>query len=108
MIRSRLVTAGGVRIHYSESGEDRPVMVGLHVGGAGSSAQAGVGPAMPGLGEHFRHVAHDFVGAYGLADPNAPAPYGIQGRIDHLEASGDALCPDRFSIMRKPPAPVGS
>jgi pimeloyl-ACP methyl ester carboxylesterase len=91
--------AGGVKTHYTESGDDGPVIVGLHGGGAGSSGESGMGPLMPGLGEDFRYIAPDSVGGYGLTDVNAPAPRGIQSRVDHLEDFVDALCLDKFSIM---------
>ena len=91
--------AGSVRTHYSESGGDGPAIVGMHGGGAGSSGQSGMGPLMPGLGEHFRYIAPDSVGGYGLTDQTAPVPYGIQSRVDHLEDFVDALCLDKFSIM---------
>ena len=91
--------AGNVKTHYTESGDDGPVIVGLHGGGSGSSGEAGMGPLMPGLGEHFRYIAPDSVGGYGLTDVSAPVPYGIQSRVDHIEDFVDALCLDRFSIM---------
>ncbi|MEE8519628.1 MAG: alpha/beta hydrolase [Dehalococcoidia bacterium] len=98
-LRSRWVMAGNVKTHYTESGDDGPVIVGLHGGGAGSSGESGMGPLMPGLGEDFRYIAPDSVGGYGLTDVNAPAPFGIQSRVDHLEDFVDALCLDKFSIM---------
>lgn len=98
-LRSRWVMAGNVKTHYTESGDDGPVIVGLHGGGAGSSGESGMGPLMPGLGEDFRYIAPDSVGGYGLTDVNAPAPLGIQSRVDHLEDFVDALCLDKFSIM---------
>ena len=98
-LRSRFVMAGNVRTHYTESGDDGPVMVGLHGGGSGSSGESGMGPLMPGLGEHLRYIAPDSVGGYGLSDVDAPVPYGIQSRVDHLEDFVDALCLDKFSVM---------
>ena len=98
-LRSRFVMAGNVKTHYTESGDDGPVIVGLHGGGSGSSGESGMGPLMPGLGEEFRYIAPDSVGGYGLTDVNAPVPYGVHSRVEHLEDFVDALCLDRFSIM---------
>ena len=98
-LRSRFVMAGNVKTHYTESGDDGPVIVGLHGGGSGSSGESGMGPLMPGLGEQFRYIAPDSVGGYGLTDVDAPVPYGVQSRVEHLEDFADALCLDRFSIM---------
>ena len=97
-IRSRFVMAGGVRTHYSESGGDGPVVVLLHGGGAGSSGEAGFGSVMPILGENFRVIALDSVGGYGETDPEAPVPYGVKSRLDHLEDFVDALCIDEMYI----------
>jgi pimeloyl-ACP methyl ester carboxylesterase len=91
--------AGNVKTHYTESGDDGPVIVGLHGGGSGSSGESGMGPLMPGLGEEFRYIAPDSVGGYGLTDVDAPVPYGVHSRVEHLEDFVDALCLDRFSIM---------
>ena len=97
--RSRFVVANGIKTHYTECGDDGPVLVGLHGGGAGSSGEAGFGRIMPFLAEAgYRVIGVDSVGGYGLTDVDAPAPLGIQSRVDHLEAVVDALCLDKFSI----------
>lgn len=94
-IRSRYVVAGGIRTHYSESGEDGRVLVALHGGGHGSSGAAGMGPLMALLGDEFRVLALDSIGGFGDTDVNARSPYGLQSRVDHLAAVLDALCIDR-------------
>jgi pimeloyl-ACP methyl ester carboxylesterase len=98
-IRSRYVMAGGVRTHYSESGNEGPVILALHGGGHGSSGSAGMGLAMAGLGRTFRVVAPDSIGGFGFTDPAVPSPYGLQSRVDHIASFADALCLDRFTIL---------
>lgn len=99
LVRSRYVMAGHVRTHYSETGEDGPTLVAMHGGGAGSSGAAGMGPLMTHLGGSLRVLAPDSVGGFGLTDPSAPGPYGLQSRVDHLADFADALCLERFTIM---------
>src|SRR5580698_9833621 len=72
--RSRYVIANGIRTHYTEAGEDGPVVVCLHGGGAGSSGDAGMGGLLPELAPNFRVLAVDGVGGFGLTDTNAPTP----------------------------------
>ena len=98
-LRSRYVMAGTVKTHYSEVGDNGPVVIALHGGGAGSSGAAGAGPLMQAMPETFRILAPDAVGGFGLTDPAAPAPYGLQSRVDHLEDVIDALCLDRISLL---------
>lgn len=98
-IRSRFVMAGSVRTHYSESGEDGSVILGLHGGGAGSSGLAGMGPVMPSLSKQFRYIAPDSIGGYGETDVSASTSRGLQSRVDHLTDFVNALCLDKFSIM---------
>ena len=68
-VRSRYVMANGVKTHYSESGDDGPVLIALHGGGAGSSGVAGMGSCMQRLGDEFRVLAPDGVGGFGLTAP---------------------------------------
>ena len=98
-IRSRYAVTAGVRTHYSESGDDGPVMLALHGGGHGSSGSAGMGAAMTTLAPSFRVVAPDSVGGFGFTDPFAPSPFGLQSRVDHIAALADTLCLDRFTIL---------
>jgi len=91
-VRSRWVMANGVRTHYSESGNDGRVIVGMHGGGAGSSGMAGMGPLLERLGDEFRCLAPDSVGGFGLTDPYAPVPYGLMSRVAHTADFIDALC----------------
>lgn len=98
-LRSRYVIANGVRTHYTEAGDNGPVVVALHGGGAGSSGDAGMGGLLPELAPYFRVVAIDGIGGFGYTDPNAPAPYGVQSRTDHVAAVVDALGIDKFIIV---------
>lgn len=91
--------AQGVKTHYAEAGGDGPVIVALHGGGAGASGIAGMGALMRLLAPDFRVVALDSIGGFGRTDPLAPSPYGLQSRVDHLEAFADALCLDRFTAL---------
>ena len=98
-IRSRYIVANGVRTHYSEIGDNGPVVIALHGGGAGSSGDAGMGGLLPELEKQgFRAIAIDGVGGFGLTDVNAPTPYGVQSRVNHLEDVVDALGIDKFII----------
>jgi pimeloyl-ACP methyl ester carboxylesterase len=98
-VRSRFVMVNGVKTHYTESGGDTPVLIGLHGGGHGSSGAAGLGRLFELLADKYRVIGLDSVGGYGETDPYAPSPYGLQSRVDHLAAFVDTLCIDRFTIM---------
>jgi pimeloyl-ACP methyl ester carboxylesterase len=98
-IRSRYVMANGVRTHYYESGDDGPVIVALHGGGAGSSGLAGMGPLLERLGSDYRVLAPDSIGGFGKTDAYAPAPLGLLSRVEHLEDTVDALCLDKFTLI---------
>jgi len=98
-LRSRWVMANGVKTHYTESGDNGPVLVALHGGGAGSSGVAGMGLVMQELADEFRCIAPDSIGGFGLTDPYAPAPYGLNSRARHTSDFIDALCLDKFTIL---------
>lgn len=98
-IRSRWIVANGIRTHYSEAGDAEKTLVALHGGGAGSSGASGMGLVMPLLGEHFRVVAPDSIGGFGLTDPKASTPYGLISRTYHTSDVVDALGLQRFSLI---------
>ncbi len=98
-LRSRYVLANGVRTHYSEAGDDGPVIVALHGGGAGSSGAAGIGRLMEKLGDDIRVVAPDSIGGFGLTDPYTPAPRGLISRVEHTADVIDALCLPKVTIF---------
>jgi pimeloyl-ACP methyl ester carboxylesterase len=91
--------ANGVKTHYTESGGDGKVLVALHGGGAGSSGVAGMGLVMEKLAEDFRCIAPDSIGGFGLTDPYAKAPRGLNSRADHTADVIDALCLDKITIL---------
>lgn len=96
--RSRFVNLNGIKTHYTESGGDGPVIVGMHGGGAGSSGLAGLGRLFDLLGDRYRVIGLDSIGGYGETDP-VVLRYGLQSRVDHAAAFVDALCLDTFTIM---------
>jgi pimeloyl-ACP methyl ester carboxylesterase len=98
-IRSRWVVANGVKTHYSEAGNDGKTLIALHGGGAGSSGASGMGLVMPLLGQHFRVLAPDSIGGFGLTDVSAPAPYGLISRTHHTADFADALALEKFSLL---------
>jgi pimeloyl-ACP methyl ester carboxylesterase len=98
-VASRFVMVNGVKTHYTESGGDGPVILGLHGGGHGSSGAAGLGRLFELLGDRYRVIGLDSIGGYGETDPTVPLRYGLQSRADHLAEFADALCLDRFTIM---------
>jgi pimeloyl-ACP methyl ester carboxylesterase len=57
-----------------------------------------MGGLLPELAPNFRVLAIDGVGGFGLTDPTVPTPYGVQSRVDHLEAVLDTLMIDQFII----------
>jgi pimeloyl-ACP methyl ester carboxylesterase len=98
VVRSRWVMANGVKTHYSESGDGKPI-VALHGGGAGSSGMAGMGPLLERLHDEYWCLAPDSVGGFGLTDPYAPTPLGLHTRVSHTADFVDALCLDKFTII---------
>ena len=99
VLRSRWVMARGVKTHYTESGGDGKVLVVLHGGGAGSSGVAGMGLVMEKLADDFRCIAPDSIGGFGLTDPYAKAPRGLNSRAEHTADVIDALCLDKITIL---------
>lgn len=96
--RSRFVMVNGIKTHYTESGGDGPVIFGMHGGGHGSSGAAGLGRLFDLLGDRYRVIGLDSIGAYGQTDP-VPLRYGLQSRVDHAAAFLDTLCLDRVTIL---------
>jgi pimeloyl-ACP methyl ester carboxylesterase len=107
-LRSRYIVANGVRTHYTEAGDNGPVVVALHGGGAGSSGDAGMGGLLPQLAPHFRVVAIDGVGGFGYTDAAAPAPEGMRRMLGVLcarpEQITDALVESRYQSSVRPGA----
>ncbi len=96
--RSRFVMVNGVKTHYTESGGDGPVILGMHGGGHGSSGAAGLGRLFELLGDRYRVIGLDSVGAYGLTDP-VPLHDGLQSRVDHAAAFLETLCIEKATLL---------
>ncbi len=96
---SRFVTFNSYKTHYTESGGDGPVIVALHGGGAGSSGEAGMASLMKHVPPEYRVIAPDSVGGFGQTDVDAPAPYGLLSRADHLAGFVDALGLKKFILL---------
>ena len=99
VMRSRFVMVDGIKTHYSESGDDGPIILFMHGGGNGSSGAVGLGRLFELLANRYRVIGLDSIGGYGETDPTVPLRYGLQSRVDHCAAFADALCLHRFSIM---------
>ena len=96
--RSRFVMVNGVRTHYTESGDNGPVILAMHGGGHGSSGEAGLGRLPDLLGDRYRIIGLDSIGGFGETD-TVPLRYGLESRVDHAAEFADALCLDRFTVM---------
>src|SRR5580658_7674413 len=88
----------GVKTHYTESAGDGPVILGLHGGGHGSSGAAGLGRLFDLLGDRYRVIGLDSIGAYGETDP-VPLREGLQSRVDHAATFLDTLCIEKATLM---------
>jgi pimeloyl-ACP methyl ester carboxylesterase len=89
----------GVKTHYTESGGDGPVIVGIHGGGHGSSGAAGLGKLFDLLGDAYRVIGVDCIGGFGDTDVNAPTTYGLGSLVQHVADFIDVLCLDKITIM---------
>lgn len=98
-LRSRFVSVNGTMTHYTESGNDGPVIVAAHGGGPGASGEAGMAALMRQIPPEYRVIALDSVGGFGRTDPRAPVPYGLQSRVDHLAGFADAIGLERFTLL---------
>lgn len=96
--RSRFVNVNGIKTHYTESGGNGPVIVGMHGGGHGSSGAAGLGRLFELLGDRYRVIGLDSIGGFGETDP-VPLRYGLQSRVDHAAAFLDALCIEKATLL---------
>lgn len=81
---SKYIDADGIRTHYVEQGEGRPLVL-VHGGGAGADGRSNFETNFPAYAKHMRVIAYDMVG-FGLTD--APDPdnfaYTQSARTDHL------------------------
>jgi 2-hydroxy-6-oxonona-2,4-dienedioate hydrolase len=90
---------GGVKAHYTTSGDDGPAVVLLHGGIIGSSGTAGWQFMAPFLAEHGFRVYCPDSPAFGLTeDPQNFYIRGLAGHVDFLHDFTTALGLDRFHL----------
>ncbi|WP_421730087.1 alpha/beta fold hydrolase [Brevundimonas sp.] len=90
-IQSNFVDAGGVRTHYLEAGQGRPLVL-VHGGGAGADSRGNWAETIAHFARDRRVIAPDMIG-FGLTDKPDPAVYLYDqpGRTTHLVDFLDAL-----------------
>jgi 2-hydroxymuconate-semialdehyde hydrolase len=86
---SRYVYVGGIKTHYLDAG-DGPVVVLLHSGEFGSSAELCWEHSIDHLAQHFRVVAPDWLG-YGETDKIRDFVSGTDRMLRHMTAFLDVL-----------------
>jgi 2-hydroxymuconate-semialdehyde hydrolase len=91
-VASRFVNVGDIRTHYLEAG-DGPVLVLLHSGEFGASAELTWERNIPALAEHFRVLAPDWLG-FGRTDKLYDFVSGGERRMRHLVAFLELLAVD--------------
>ena len=94
---SRFIDVGGVRTHYLEAGSG-PVLVLLHSGEFGGSAELCWEFNIPALAHHFRVVAPDWLG-YGETDKLFDFADMWRRRVDHITCFLAALGIDGAHFM---------
>lgn len=98
-LASRFADAGGVRSHYLEAGQGRPLVL-IHGGGAGADSEGNWRNTMAIFARHFRVIALDMVGFGGTAKPDpAGFTYSQAARVAHLRGFLDALGLERASFI---------
>jgi pimeloyl-ACP methyl ester carboxylesterase len=80
--RSEYITVDGIRTHYLEAGEGRPVVL-LHAGEFGGAAELSWEHTIPALAEHYRVIAPDWLG-FGHTDKLHDFVSGAQRRLHHM------------------------
>jgi len=81
-IHSRYVSVHGLRTHYLEAGDGRPVVL-LHSGEFGGCAEISWEFVIPALSEHYRVIAPDWLG-FGRSDKIYDFEQGQARRLAHL------------------------
>ena len=81
-VASRFVAVDGIRTHYLEAGSG-PVLVLLHSGEFGGSAELCWEFNIPALSQHFQVIAPDWLG-YGETDKLFDFADMWQRRVDHI------------------------
>src|SRR5579872_3837963 len=82
MIRSRFINVDGIRTHYLEAGEGRPIVL-LHSGEFGGCAELSWEFTIPRLAQQYRVVAPDWLG-YGETDKLYDFGGGMARMMKHL------------------------
>lgn len=80
--QDRYLTVDGIRTHYLEAGEGRPVVL-LHAGEFGGAAELSWEHTIPALAEHYRVIAPDWLG-FGLTDKVHDFVSGQLRRLEHM------------------------
>jgi 2-hydroxy-6-oxo-6-(2'-aminophenyl)hexa-2,4-dienoate hydrolase len=97
--QSRFVDAGGLRTHYLEAGEGRPLIL-VHGGGAGADSYGNWRDCIPILARRCRVIAPDMIG-FGKSAKPAPDAYCYDqpGRNRHMAAFLAALGLEGVAII---------
>jgi len=94
------VDASGVRTHYVETGEGKPLVF-IHGGGAGADGYSNFAHCLPAFAERgFRAIAVDMIG-FGETDKPDPATfqYTQSARTQHMVDFLDALGLNRLALI---------
>ncbi|MFG1641432.1 4,5:9,10-diseco-3-hydroxy-5,9,17-trioxoandrosta-1(10),2-diene-4-oate hydrolase [Amycolatopsis sp. NPDC049252] len=87
----KYVQAGGLKLHYHESGaEHAETVILLHGGGPGASAWSNFGRNLPVLAKHYRTIAVDQPG-FGRSDKPTEHPQYFRHSADAVVGLMDAL-----------------
>lgn len=96
---SRHVDAGGLRTHFLEAGQGKPLVL-LHGGGAGADSIGNWSSTIPSFSTRFRVLAVDMLGFGETSKPDpAGFTYSQAARVAHLRAFLDALDLPRASFI---------
>jgi pimeloyl-ACP methyl ester carboxylesterase len=87
--RDEYLTVDGIRTHYLEAGEGRPVVL-LHAGEFGGAAELSWEHTIPALAERYRVIAPDWLG-FGHTDKVHDFVSGTQRRLSHMTRFIDRL-----------------
>jgi 2-hydroxy-6-oxo-6-(2'-aminophenyl)hexa-2,4-dienoate hydrolase len=96
---SHFVNAGGIKTHYLEAGQGKPIIL-LHGGGAGADAWGNWQGCISLLAPHFRVLAMDMVG-FGKTEKPDPSTfvYSQNARVKHLADFIEAMDLKKASLV---------
>ncbi|CAB4924844.1 unannotated protein [freshwater metagenome] len=80
--REDVLSVDGIRTHYLEAGEGRPVVL-LHAGEFGGAAELSWEFTIPALAQHYRVIAPDWLG-FGYTDKIHDFGGGAERRLNHM------------------------